>query len=346
MKTKQSETEFKKKINKFKKKTWILACHKNEIKNNKDFKTLDFFDVPAIIYNFNKEYFSFKNVCLHRGSKLKIKRYGNGPFNCIYHGWSYNKKGRLISGPKINEAFPKKKISNLTLDKFKVEECGSFIFITDKKNKVTLKNFLGGHYFEISNISKSFGKLASSEKYNWKCNWQIAIENSIDEYHGPILHKGTFKKILDLDPSYSYSNKVSEMNMPLNKNYLKIFSDQAKKKNYFKLDNKYRHYFIFPISTIASTMGTFCYLQRYIPVNVNETQVETDIFIPEIHTKKKTLNNTFLENSAKKFNHEVFLEDQEVCENLNENLNKGYKHSIIGKFEKRINFFRDLLLKK
>ena len=152
MKTKDLEKKFKKKINKFKKNNWVLACHKNEIKNNRDFKTLDFFDVPIIIYNFSKKYFAFKNVCLHRGSKLKIKKYGNGPLNCVYHGWAYNKKGKLISGPKINEAFSKKKISNLVLERFKVDFCGSFIFLTDKKNKQSLKNFLGNHYLEILNI--------------------------------------------------------------------------------------------------------------------------------------------------------------------------------------------------
>ena len=60
---------------------------------------------------------------------------------------------------------------------------------------------MGDHYTKIEDLSKNYGKLVYSNKYTWKCNWKIAIENSIDEYHGPILHKGTFTKILKLDPS-------------------------------------------------------------------------------------------------------------------------------------------------
>ena len=55
------------------KKTWILACHINEIKNKNDYKTLDYFGLPVIIYNINNDYFSYVNVCPHRGSKIKIK---------------------------------------------------------------------------------------------------------------------------------------------------------------------------------------------------------------------------------------------------------------------------------
>ncbi len=340
-----NDQSFNRKIKKFKKKTWLLACHENEIINKNDFKTLDYFDEPVIIYNLNNEYFAFKNVCAHRGSKIKAKKYGNEVFNCIYHGWAYNKNGNLISGPKINEAFNKKSLNKVSLLKMKLEMCGSFIFITDPENKQNLNEYLLDHFNSILSLSKNFGTLISSKKYQWNCNWKVAIENSIDEYHGPILHKGTFSKVLDLKPSYSFSKKVSEMNMPLLKSYIDNFSKILKDNHKRQFDKKYRHFYIFPISTIASTMGLFCYLQRYIPVNKNNSIIETDIFIPNQNFTKKQFPKKLLIDAAKKFNDIVFLEDQEICESITNNQNLGFKFSILGKYENRINFFRKLLNK-
>ncbi len=329
---------------KLRKKTWILACHINEIKNKNDYKTLDFYDLPVIIYNINNEHFSYVNVCPHRGSKIKIKKYGNEVFNCIYHGWTYSKDGNLISGTKIKEAFTKIQIKNIKLKKIKLQKCGSFLFITHSSNKESLEKYLGGHYEELKEISKKFGNLISFKTYSWNCNWQVAVENSIDEYHGPILHQNTFKRILVLDPKYSYSKKVSEMNMPLDKQYINWFEKISSNKSY-PLDTKYRHYFIFPISTVATTLGLFCYIQRYIPIDSNNSRIETDIFIKKIDTKKNKISNNFLKDQATKFNDEVFNEDKEVCENLDKNLNQKLRFSVLGKYEERINFFRNLLTK-
>lgn len=331
------------KLNKKYKNTWILACHKNEIKNKNDYKTIDFFGESILIYNIDNKFFAYKNVCVHRGSKIKIKKYGNEIFNCIYHGWTYNKFGNLISGPQLKNAFPKLDLKNKNLMTVKIEMCGDFIFITDNANKQNLRQFLASHFQEIEDISKKFGNLVSSEKYIWNCNWKIAIENSIDEYHGPILHKSTFKKILELKPNYTFSSFISEMNMPLQKNYMKFFSNIVTKPK-FHLSNRYKHYFIFPISTIASTMDLFCYIQRYIPLDENKSKIETDIFIPDVFINEKN-KTQFIIESAKKFNEIIFNEDKEICEGINQNLQNTYKFSIIGKFEKRINFFRKLIKK-
>ncbi len=222
----------------------------------------------------------------------------------------------------------------------KVELCGNFIFVTYISNKQNLKNYLSTHFNEIKKLSLRFGNLVSSKKYEWKCNWQIAIENSIDEYHGPILHKSTFKKILKLEPKYSSSSKVSEMNMPLQNDYLKFFSDVLTKP-YISIGKNYRHYFIFPISTIATTMDLFCYLQRYIPIDDNNSIIETDIFIPEIFINNQD-KTKFLVDSAIKFNEIIFNEDREICESIHYNSRSGYKYLNLGKFEKRIKFFKKL----
>ena len=57
-------------------------------------------------------------------------------------------------------------------------------------------------------------------------------------------------------------------------------------KNYFKnLSEEYHHSLIFPLSTIATTMNHSFYIQRYMPINNNQTLINYDIYLPKINTK-------------------------------------------------------------
>lgn len=325
----------------FKKNGWILICHKNNLPNKNTFLTFNIFGEPVIIFNFGSEIKAFTNVCPHRGSKIKTNQSGSGIFKCDYHGWCFNKYGGLISGPHLDVAFKNLKKNSIKLTKWNIDQCGNFVFLSSSKNKIKLKSYLGKNYLKIENLSKNYYEHISTKTYLWKCNWKIAIENSIDEYHGPILHQNTFKRVLKLDPFYNFDKNVSTMEMPLNEKYLFNFK---KIKNIFNqnlLNNNYRHDMIWPVSTMASTMGAFNFLQQYLPVDEKTTKIYTSIFLNKIASEKNNLAiKNFLSDSAKAFNEEVFAEDKEVCEEIQNNVDNKKQFSKFGIFEIRIKKFR------
>jgi phenylpropionate dioxygenase-like ring-hydroxylating dioxygenase large terminal subunit len=324
----------------FKDNSWVLICHKDELKKKNSFITFDLYDLPIILYNFNGTISAFTNNCPHRGSKIKNKKKGNEIFSCDYHGWCFNKDGKFISGPYFKEIFKNQNKKDIFLEKWNLELCGNFIFLSSKKNKINLKSYLGKFYKIIEKKSENYEHKIASQEYYWNCNWKIAIENSIDEYHGPILHKTTFKNLLDLQPLYEYTDNVSVMEMPLDKEYLKNskkITQNFQKKN---ISENYNHYLIWPISTLSSTMNNFNFINKYIPIDKNTTKVCSDIYLNKFSQKDSKLTKKFLSDMAIKFNHEVFMEDKIVCEGVQNNIGIN-KNSIIGLYEERVKYFRN-----
>ncbi|EJL4452559.1 Rieske 2Fe-2S domain-containing protein, partial [Campylobacter coli] len=91
----------KKEFEKLYKKFWIFGCHRDEIKNNKDYVVLRIYDFEIVIYNDNEEIIAFYNICPHRGARLlNVENYGflkdHGEIKCLYHHWSYKNKKLLI----------------------------------------------------------------------------------------------------------------------------------------------------------------------------------------------------------------------------------------------------------
>ena len=63
-----SKELFNSEIENLKKKSWVLVGHLKEFKNFNDYKTLEIFNLPVIIYNIQGNFKAFTNICPHRGS--------------------------------------------------------------------------------------------------------------------------------------------------------------------------------------------------------------------------------------------------------------------------------------
>ena len=323
--------------------SWHLVGHKCDFKNENDYKVIKICDKSVLVFKFKDTIKAFTNVCSHRGSLLKTKESGNGKLICPYHHWTYNDKGIPYSIPFKKECEFIDDTSKLKLEEWLIDFCGDFIFIS-LKNKTSLKKYLGQNYEPIKNKSYLIEKKVFSNSEIWKSNWKRCIENSIDEYHAVFLHKTTFRKILKLKPEYELDDNVMNASIQINDSYMK----QTKiLKNYFKsLTKDYSHSLIFPLSTIATTMNHSFYLQRYMPINQNETLISYEIYLPKIIKKNssKSFEKNFVKSSIN-FNKIVFDEDKLICEQVEEGLKQRDFNQPIGKYEFRINFFRDKISK-
>ena len=338
-----SERNFLKEKNFFISNSFILIGHICEFRNRGDYKLINFLEKSIVIYKFKEKISAFTNLCSHRGNKIFTKAKGNSSFVCPYHAWSYDYKGRVKNIPYEKIAF------NLDKKKIKLEEwildfCGDFIFLKSKKNPLKLKSYLGVEFNNLSKISKKIYKSIDHQVYNWKANWKICVENSIDEYHSIFLHKTTFKNILKLEPKYETNNNVMKMKMPVSKKYINKFE---KINNYFNdLKKTYEHTMIFPYSSISTTMGNSYYIQNYLPIDINNTYVTSSIYLPKISFKKNKKIESFFSNSCMKFNEQIFTEDKDICENIYNNIkNNNFRKDIIGNLEYRIKIFRKMIKK-
>lgn len=334
------------------KQNWHFVCLKRDLKKNNDYISLDLFDVPITLQNFNGEIKAFINICPHRFSIIRSKPKGNGILRCLYHGWTFDNSGKPYGIPMKKQLFNlnEKDVKKLSLKRIQIESCGSLIFV-NLGSKETLKNFLGKYFSEIEEISKSIGNEIKSNLYHWNANWKVCIENTIDEYHVASVHPETFNKVLGREIEYDFQKRNSGVKINCNKKFLEKWRPLEKKFNerLYKIDG-YRHIFIYPLFTIATSLGTSFSLQVFNPISESKTKISSRIFSFKYSksNKQKEIINA-LDKSVENFNNEVFDEDKDVCEDVQSGLLKASSFNSrgpLGLNEQRISHFHKTYLNK
>src|SRR5919198_5176126 len=79
--------------------TWIFLAHETEILKPGDFVTRNMGRAPvAVVRDNDATVHALLNSCRHRGAKVCRAESGNARhFVCPYHGWTYERSGRLVT---------------------------------------------------------------------------------------------------------------------------------------------------------------------------------------------------------------------------------------------------------
>src|SRR6266581_2059808 len=126
---------------------WIYVGHESEVRAPGDFKTRSVCGRPVIFSRDGKNNIRvFLNTCRHRGAMVCREAEGNAKiYTCFYHGWSYDRDGRLDGVPGEN-AYPKsfKKSDYGLAEPPRVESYRGFVFLNFDPGAVPLAEYLAG----------------------------------------------------------------------------------------------------------------------------------------------------------------------------------------------------------
>jgi phenylpropionate dioxygenase-like ring-hydroxylating dioxygenase large terminal subunit len=317
---------------------WHLLCHKQEIINSGDFVRFDWLGEEVVVYNDNGNLIAFNNICLHRGARIFLKDYGNQPFSCSYHGWSYQ-NGHI--------AIPKSQLSSTTdfssfkLNLLEIDWCGDFLFASISP-KFSLSSQLGEITPLVEAISYSVFNRYDFNRYEYGCNFAIAVENALEPLHLPFVHSSSLALLkLEHDTdTFSGVNSVC---------YFSIGNSRIRKqllglKNYFSDNFQYEGYmsiFLFPFTMLSSTFGYSYSLQNFFPA-INENSSH---FTSRLLTSKlcKLSDRSIIEplfQSTGKINRQVFDEDHLICQRVSLASWSVEPPPLVTRFEERIVHFR------
>jgi phenylpropionate dioxygenase-like ring-hydroxylating dioxygenase large terminal subunit len=175
-------------------KSWIWVAHASEIPNPNDYVTTYIGPQPVIV---NRDKAGtvrvMVNRCRHRAATVCEKRRGNSPgFVCPYHAWTYGVDGKL-KGMPLPKGYKDVDKSDFGLVQLRVDQYNGMIFATFDENAPPLDEFLGRAKPWIDLFMKQGGgfpvKVLGEHKFTFPGNWKIQLENTIDAYHFPIVHK-------------------------------------------------------------------------------------------------------------------------------------------------------------
>ncbi|MEH1777606.1 MAG: Rieske 2Fe-2S domain-containing protein [Nostoc sp.] len=317
---------------------WHLLCHRQEIKDSGDFIRFDWLGEEVVVFNDNGSVIAFNNLCPHRGARIFLRDFGNQPFLCSYHGWSY-KNGHL-SVPQ-SQFSSTTDFSSVTLNLLETDWCGDFLFASISP-KFSLASQLSEVTPLVEAISHSIFERYDFNRYDYDCNFTIAVENALEPLHVPFVHSsslGLLKLEHDTD-TFSGVNSAC---------YFSIGDTRTRKhllslKKYFSTDFQYEGYmsvYLFPFTMLSSTFGYSYSLQSFFPAHDDKTTHFTSRLLTSNLSKLSNINIIEpLFQSTSKINRQVFDEDHLICKRVPLASWSVEPPPLVTRFEERIVHFR------
>jgi PAH dioxygenase large subunit len=183
---------------------WVFLAHESEIPNAGDFVVRTLGNAPVVVVrDTDRSIHGLLNSCRHRGAAVCRGEAGNvRRFICPFHGWSYERSGKLIT-TTFDQHFPKEMDFSQwgLVPVTRLESYHGLIFGCWDANAPSLVDYLGDFrwYLDafVGRSPQGMEVLAPPHRWRAKANWKIGALNFIgDSQHVMTTHIGP----LTLDP--------------------------------------------------------------------------------------------------------------------------------------------------
>ena len=133
----------------------------------------------------------FHNYCRHRGLKILTEAVrGRSRFTCPYHAWTYALDGRLVraphfGGPGRHGAGPVDGLARVRSAVWR-----RLVFVNLSGDAPEFADYIAPLERRWASYGLRTLRHAESRACDIRSNWKLAVENFIDYYHLPYVHKG------------------------------------------------------------------------------------------------------------------------------------------------------------
>ena len=177
--------------------TWNYLCLEAELPEVGSYRSTYVGETPVVaVRDADGQVYAFENRCAHRGSLIVLDKSGRvDGFQCVYHSWSYDRKGNLTGvafqkGVKGQGGMP---------PTFRKEEHGprklrvatfcGLVFGSFSADAPDIESYLGPEICArvrrvLHKPVQVIGRFTQALPNNWK----LYVENVKDSYHASLLH--------------------------------------------------------------------------------------------------------------------------------------------------------------
>jgi phenylpropionate dioxygenase-like ring-hydroxylating dioxygenase large terminal subunit len=199
-----SDDVYHREIDRIFERNWVYLAHESEIPAAGSYVVRTLGNAPVIVVrDADNSIYAVLNSCRHRGAKLCRADSGTvRRFVCPYHGWSYERDGKLIT-TTFDALLPKEMdFAQWSLVRVpRVDSHKGLIFGCWDRDAIGLQEYLGDfRWYLDAFVARSPGGmevLAPPHRWRAKCNWKVGALNFIgDGQHILTTHIGP----ITLDP--------------------------------------------------------------------------------------------------------------------------------------------------
>jgi phenylpropionate dioxygenase-like ring-hydroxylating dioxygenase large terminal subunit len=180
--------------------SWIAAGFAYQLARPGDYLVFDELGESVIVLRDDDGALrAYHNTCRHRGSSL-LKNCGRvDAISCPYHGWTYGLNGDLTAVPKEG-GFERLRPGTRGLMPVAVDEWAGFAWIHLGDAPPPLRSTLGSLVDELAPYALEDMRPVHRIEEVMPANWKAMLENAMDFYHVPFVHKGTVQKHVQQGP--------------------------------------------------------------------------------------------------------------------------------------------------
>jgi len=168
---------------------WNFIGRADELAKPGDYAAYDLVGEPVLIVRDRAGTLrAFANSCRHRGTRL-LDGTGNArAIVCPYHGWAYGLNGDRLgaAGMEETQGFEKR---DYGLCPIRLETWDGYIFINFDAKAVGLREYLGDLPERLASYNLADMVCTRRLEYDLGCNWKIYLENAMEDYHTPYVHR-------------------------------------------------------------------------------------------------------------------------------------------------------------
>ena len=328
------------------KKSWIPLGYTNQFNDKTNIIPSNIHKIPLILTKSKSGNIQgYYNVCRHRGCKLINTEKQGRSITCPYHYWSYGLDGTLLNTPNFKPSSKDFHKSKYSLFPVNIEICNNIIFGNlDENNPSSIKEDFGNFFNLLQNYPLKDCSIVKTKKYFIDCNWKLLIDNFIEYYHLPAVHKELVKvsTLQGHECTQEDGLYISFKTDPLSESDFPIDPKKSPPFKNLPIENQNLAHFgmLFP------NMFIFLFPNHMFSViiePVNETEsIEHAVLITENDADKKWIDNLW------KFYDKVNKEDIKICEDVQKGIECDIYQGgrMVPEFESTIHRFHKMIIGK
>jgi phenylpropionate dioxygenase-like ring-hydroxylating dioxygenase large terminal subunit len=184
-----SQAFYDREIERIFRRSWNFIGRADEIAEPGDYFTIELAGESIIVLRDQaRQVRAFLNICRHRGTRLIDGKGNCRAISCPYHSWTYGLNGDLIGSAGMEKTLNFDRAC-YGLMPVRLESWAGFLFASFDGQAPGLAGYLGDlpRRFEAYNFSDMV--CVRRKEYDLACNWKVYLENAMEEYHTPTVHR-------------------------------------------------------------------------------------------------------------------------------------------------------------
>ena len=244
---------------------------------------------------------------------------------CPYHAWSYQLDGRLAAVPS-EKTFPDLDKGQLGLKELELEVFCGLVFVRIAGDGPSIAEQWGDLAKELAPYrieemvpapAQQDGSMLVSEE--WGCNWKVALDNYLDNYHVPFGHPG-LHRLMDNDLACTINRHgVSFSKSVIRERESHVWSERAYQRlasrAFADMPEEVRQTWVFgfmPVNIGFDVFPDSMDIFQILPKGPTKCVIRTPLFVrPDARREAKAM--FYLAN---RINAQIGHEDKELCERV------------------------------